>query len=61
MTEQEKRKLRVCFTGHRPEKLNMSKNKIKSALLNEIIKAINDSKLGTTMYNNNMLLKLILK
>lgn len=42
LTEQEKRKLRVCFTGHRPEKLNMSKDKIKSALLNEIIKAIDD-------------------
>ena len=31
MTEQEKRKHRVCFTGHRPEKLDMSERKVKSA------------------------------
>ena len=26
--EQEKRKHRVCFTGHRPEKINCSEKKI---------------------------------
>lgn len=42
MSEQEKRKHRVCFTGHRPEKLSMSEGKVKSALLQEIMKSIND-------------------
>ena len=42
MTEEEKRKHRVCFTGHRPEKLDMSKGKVKTALLKEIITAIDD-------------------
>lgn len=42
MTEQEKRKHRVCFTGHRPEKLDMSERKVKSALLKEIMRAIDD-------------------
>ena len=42
MNEQEKRKHRVCFTGHRPEKLDMSEGKVKSALLREIMKAIDD-------------------
>ena len=42
MTEQEKRKHRVCFTGHRPEKLDMPEGKVKSALLREIMKAIED-------------------
>mgnify|MGYP003312113691 CR=1 FL=1 len=31
-----------CFTGHRPEKLSMSEGKVKSALLQEIMKSIND-------------------
>lgn len=42
MTEQEKRKYRVCFTGHRPEKLDMSGGKVKLALLKEIMKAIDE-------------------
>lgn len=37
MTEEEKRRHRVCFTGHRPEKLNMTEGKVKSALLKEIM------------------------
>lgn len=27
--EQEKRKHRVCFTGHRPEKINCSEKRLK--------------------------------
>lgn len=44
MTEQEKRKHRVCFTGHRPEKLDVSEGKVKSALLKEIMRAIDDGR-----------------
>ena len=42
MNEELKRKHRVCFTGHRPEKLDMAEGKVKSALLREIMKAIDD-------------------
>lgn len=40
MTEQEKRKYRVCFTGHRPEKLNMQENTVKKYLQSEIVSSI---------------------
>lgn len=42
MNESEKRKYRVCFTGHRPEKLSTSEEFIKQQLYNEIIKSIQD-------------------
>ena len=42
MNEQEKRKLRVCFTGHRPENLGMSEIKARSCLSKEIIKSIGE-------------------
>ena len=42
MTEQEKRKHRCCFTGHRPEKLSISESKVKAALQKEIRLAIAD-------------------
>ena len=42
MTENEMRMHRVCFTGHRPEKLNMTEGKVKSALLTAIMQAIQD-------------------
>ena len=42
MTESEKRMRRVCFTGHRPEKLNMSERAVKKALRTEILSAIQD-------------------
>lgn len=42
MNESEKRKYRVCFTGHRPEKLSASEKFIKQQLYNEIIKSIQD-------------------
>lgn len=34
-------KQRVCFTGHRPEKLNISERKVKELLKTAIIDAIN--------------------
>ena len=42
MNESEKRKYRVCFTGHRPEKLSTSEEFIKQQLYNEIIKSTQD-------------------
>ena len=36
MTEQEKRKRRCCFTGHRPEKLRMCETEAKQALATAI-------------------------
>lgn len=42
MTEQEKRKCRCCFTGHRPEKLSVSESDLKIALEKEIRLAIAD-------------------
>lgn len=42
MTEQEKRLHRCCFTGHRPEKLNMSEKEAISWLDAEIRQAIKD-------------------
>lgn len=42
MTESEKKLRRVCFTGHRPEKLNLSENEVKDKLRNAILKSIGD-------------------
>lgn len=42
MTEAEKRMYRVCFTGHRPEKLTRSDRAIKKDLEREIRQAIAD-------------------
>lgn len=42
MTETEKRKHRVCFTGHRPEKLSRCEKNIKADLEKEIRQAIAD-------------------
>lgn len=42
MSELEKRKKRVCFTGHRPEKINTPECIIKDRLKEEIITAINE-------------------
>lgn len=42
MTEQEKRAHRCCFTGHRPEKINLSPKVIMSALEEEIRRAYAD-------------------
>ncbi len=42
MTEQEKRKKRCCFTGHRPEKLDQPEAEIIAWLETEIRKAVED-------------------
>lgn len=42
MTEEEKRLHRVCFTGHRPEKLTQSESEIFAGLEREIKKAYTD-------------------
>lgn len=42
MTENEKRMRRVCFTGHRPEKLTRSENTIKRELEKQIRQAMAD-------------------
>ena len=50
-TEAEMRMHRVCFTGHRPEKLKVSERKVVKALEKEIDKAIRD---GYTTYITGM-------
>ncbi len=42
MDEAEKRKRRVCFTGHRPEKLIESEEYIKDRLRQEILRSIEE-------------------
>lgn len=42
MNEVEKRRHRCCFTGHRPEKLNMPETEVIAWLESEIRKAIDD-------------------
>lgn len=42
MTEQEKRQHRCCFTGYRPEKLNMPETEVIAWLESEIRRAIDD-------------------
>ena len=42
MSEQEKRKRRCCFTGHRPGKLSASEKEVKAALQKEIRLAITE-------------------
>ncbi len=42
MSENEKRKHRCCFTGHRPEKLSLSEGEVKNLLEKEIRQAIAD-------------------
>lgn len=51
LSEEEKRKHRCCFTGHRPEKLIRSEIEIKVALREEIKQAIQD---GLTVFITGM-------
>ena len=51
MTESEKRLRRVCFTGHRPEKLNIDEVDVKKRLRVAIKKAIDD---GYTTFISGM-------
>ena len=41
-TEEELRCHRVCFTGHRPEKLTLSENEVKERLSEQIRKAVSE-------------------
>ncbi len=50
-TEEEKRKHRCCFTGHRPEKLGVPEWKVKAALQREIKAAILE---GYTVFISGM-------
>ena len=51
MDEKELRKHRCCFTGHRPEKLNISEKRLAVLLEDEIRKAIDS---GFTTYITGM-------
>ena len=51
MTEQEMRRHRCCFTGHRPEKLTQPEDVIVAGLENEILNAIAD---GFTTFISGM-------
>ena len=42
LTEEDKRKMRCCFTGHRPQKLHRPIDDIKVDLENEILASIKD-------------------
>lgn len=44
MTEREKRLMRCCFTGHRPEKLRGTETDVKAILTSEIERALGDGK-----------------
>ena len=51
MNEEIKRQYRVCFTGHRPEKLKVPEAQVKSSLQKEICQAIAD---GLTVFITGM-------
>ena len=51
MREQDLRKHRCCFTGHRPEKLNISESCLRQMLDKEIDQAIQD---GFTVFLSGM-------
>ena len=51
MTESEKRLRRICFTGHRPEKLNIVEQEVKDRLRIAIQQAIKD---GFTTFISGM-------
>ena len=51
MNEAEKRLRRVCFTGHRPEKLNISEKEVKNRLRDAIQQSIKD---GYTTFISGM-------
>ena len=42
LTENNKRLLRICFTGHRPEKISRKEQDIINDLKNEILQAVNE-------------------
>ena len=66
LTEDDKRKMRCCFTGHRPQKLRRPVDDIKVDLENEILKAIADGyttfitgmAYGTDIWAGNIVVRL---
>ena len=66
LTEEDKRKMRCCFTGHRPQKLRRPIDDIKVDLENEILKAIADGyttfitgmAYGTDIWAGNIVVRL---
>ena len=66
LTEEEKRKTRCCFTGHRPQKLTRPIDDIKVDLENEILHAISDGyttfitgmAYGTDIWAGNIVVRL---
>lgn len=51
MSEEEKRLRRVCFTGHRPEKIKIDEKEVKNKLQDAIQKSIED---GYTTFISGM-------
>ena len=51
MNEMERRLRRVCFTGHRPEKLNFSEKEVRNKLRNAIRRSVKD---GYTTFISGM-------
>ena len=66
LTEEEKRKRRCCFTGHRPQKLTRPVDDIKVDLENEILSTIKDGyttfitgmAYGTDIWAGNVVIRL---
>ena len=66
LTEEDKRKKRCCFTGHRPQKLSRPVDDIKVDLENEILQAIKDGyttfitgmAYGTDIWAGNIVVRL---
>ena len=66
LTEEDKRKTRCCFTGHRPQKLRRPIDDIKVDLENEIIQAVKDGystfitgmSYGTDIWAGNIVVRL---
>ena len=66
LTEEEKKKTRCCFTGHRPQKLHRPIDDIKVDLENEILAAIKDGyttfitgmAYGTDIWAGNIVVRL---
>ena len=66
LTEEDKRKTRCCFTGHRPQKLHRPVDDIKVDLENEILSAIADGyttfitgmAYGTDIWAGNIVVRL---
>ena len=54
-TEEELRRHRCCFTGHRPEKMSASEEEVRRGLRREILRAIGE---GYVTFLSGMAIKL---